>query len=64
MSTDYTKRVGAPDYRSLVGDGVLLQRPDGSLFRMVMYTSQAFWVSCNKSASMVPVVPVTIGTIR
>jgi hypothetical protein len=64
ISTDYTNGVGAPDYRSVVGDGVLLQRPDGSLFRMVMYTSQGLWVSYNKNASVVPVVTVTIGTIR
>jgi hypothetical protein len=31
---------------------------------MVMYTSQGFWVSYNKNASVVPVVTVTIGTIR
>ncbi|HZI87276.1 MAG TPA: hypothetical protein VFD48_10600, partial [Pyrinomonadaceae bacterium] len=50
ISTDYTSGVGAPDYRSVVGDGLLLQRPDGSLFRMVLYSSEHFWVSYNKSA--------------
>lgn len=64
ISTDYTNGVGAPDYRSVVGDGVLLTRPDGSVFRMVMHTSQGFWVSYNKSASVVPVVTVTIGKLR
>jgi hypothetical protein len=63
ISTDYTNGVGAPDYKSVVGEG-LLQRPDGSLFRMVMFTPQGFWVSYNKSASVVPVVTVTIGTLR
>ena len=38
----------------------LLQRPDGSLFRMVLYQS----VSYNKSASTVPVVTITIGTLK
>lgn len=63
ISTDYTNGVGAPDYKSVVGEG-LLQRPDGSVFRMVMFTPQGFWVSYNKSASVVPVVTVTIGTLR
>ena len=63
ISTDYTNGAGAPDYKSVVGEG-LLTRPDGSVFRMVMYTPQGFWVSYNKSASVVPVVTVTIGTLR
>ena len=64
ISTDYTAGVGAPDFKAVVGEGVLLQRPDGSLFRMVFYNSEHFWVSYNKSSSAVPVVTVTIGTIR
>jgi hypothetical protein len=63
ISTDYTGGVGAPDYRGVVGDN-LLQKPDGSLFRMVLYNSEFFWVSYYKSASVVPVVTVTIGTIK
>jgi hypothetical protein len=63
ISTDYTGGVGAPDYKSVVGEG-LLQRPDGSLFRMVLYDSERFWVSYNKSASVVPVVTITIGTLK
>ena len=63
ISTDYTGGVGAPDYKSVVGEG-LLQRPDGSLFRMVLYDSERFWVSYNKSASVVPVVTITIGTMK
>ena len=64
ISTDYVGLAGAPDYKTVVGEGVLLQRPDGSLFRMVMYSSAGFWVSYNKSASEVPVITVTIGTMR
>ena len=60
ISTDYTGGVGAPDYKSVVGDGMLLQKPDGSLFRMVQYDSAGLWVMYNKSASTVPVVTVTI----
>lgn len=63
ISTDYSGGVGAPDYRSVVGEG-LLQRPDGSVFRMVMYDSERFWVSYNKSASVVPVVTITIGMMK
>jgi hypothetical protein len=63
ISTDYTGGIGAPDYKSVVGEG-LLQRPDGSLFRMVLYDSQRFWVSYNKSASVVPTVTITIGTMK
>jgi hypothetical protein len=61
ISTDYAGGVGAPDYKSVVGEG-LLERPDGSLFRMVLYDSERFWVSYHKSASVEPVVTITIGT--
>lgn len=64
ISTDYSGGVGAPDYRSVVGEILLIQRPDGSNFAMVMYESEHFWVTYNKSASAVPVVTVTIGVIR
>ncbi len=64
ISIDYAGGVGAPDYKSVVGEGLLLQRPDGSLFRMVIYGSERFWVSYNKSASAVPVVTITIGTMK
>jgi hypothetical protein len=63
ISTDYTGGVGAPDYRNVVGDG-LLERPDGSVFRMVMYDSERFWVSYNKSTSMVPTVTITISAYK
>ena len=63
ISTDYAGGVGAPDYKSVVSED-LEQRPDGSLFRMVFYNSERFWVSYNKSASVVPVVTITIGTMK
>ena len=63
ISTDYAGGVGAPDYRSVVGEG-LVERPDGSVFRMVMYDAQKFWVSYNKSTAVVPTVTVTIGTMK
>lgn len=63
ISTDYVGGVGAPDYKSVVGEG-LLEKPDGSLFRMVMYNSERFWVTYNKSASVVPLVTITIGAFK
>lgn len=63
ISTDYAGGIGAPDYKSVVGED-LLQRPDGSLFRMALYDSERFWVSYNKSASVEPVVTITIGTMK
>ena len=64
ISIDYAGGVGAPDYRSVVGEGLLLERPDGSLFRMVMNDAERFWVTYNKSASAVPLVTVTIGAYK
>jgi hypothetical protein len=64
ISTDYVGGIGAPDYRTVVGDGMLLQKPDGSVFRMVQYKSEAMWVSYNKSAAAVPVVTITIQLMK
>jgi len=63
ISTDYTGGVGAPDYRSIVGEG-LLQKPDGSLFRMVMNDAERFWVTYSKTATVVPIVTITIGAYK
>ena len=63
ISVDFIGGVGAPDYRTVVGEG-LLEKPDGSLFRMVMYNSERFWVTYNKSASAVPLVTITIGAFK
>ncbi len=63
ISTDYTGGAGAPDYKSVVGEE-LLQKPDGSLFKMVFYDSERFWVSYYKSASVQPVVTITIGAMK
>jgi hypothetical protein len=63
ISTDYTNGVGAPDYRSVVGEG-LLERPDGSMFRMVRNDPERYWVSYNKSTTVVPVVTITLGAYK
>jgi hypothetical protein len=60
ISIDYIGGVGAPDFRAVVGEGMLLQRPDGSLFSMIHYPAQQMWVSYNKSAATVPVVTITM----
>ena len=63
ISIDYSAGVGAPDYKSIVGEG-LLQRPDGSVFRMVMNDTERYWVSYNKTATVVPIVTITIGAYK
>jgi hypothetical protein len=64
ISTDYAGGIGAPDYRTAVGEGMLLTRPDGTVFRMVRYDSEGFWVSYNKTAATVPTVTITIGAYK
>jgi len=64
ISTDYSGGAGAPDYKSVVGEGLLLERPNGSLFRMVMYDSERFWVSYSKSATTLPIVTITISAYK
>lgn len=63
ISVDYTGGVGAPDYLTVVG-GSLQERPDGSLYRMVEFVAENFWVSYNKSAGAVPTVTITIQVSR
>ena len=63
ISTDYTGGLGAPDHKTVVGEG-LEQKPNGSSFKMVRYEAEGFWVSYNKSASAVPVVTITIGIMK
>lgn len=64
ISTDYTNGVAAPEFKNVVGEGALLVRPDGSLFRMVMYDSERFWVSYSKTATTAPIVTITIGAYK
>ena len=64
ISTDYAGGVGAPDYKNVVGEGMLLQRPDGTVFKMVMYDAERFWVTYTKSATTSPIVTITIGAFK
>ena len=59
ISTDYLGGVGAPDYRAVVGSE-LETRPNGSLYKMVRYDKEGFWVSYNQSGTTVPMITVTI----
>jgi|KBSSwiStaDraftv2_1062776.scaffolds.fasta_scaffold77908_3 hypothetical protein len=64
ISTDYTGGTGAPDYRTVVGEGMLLQRPDGTMFKMVMNDAERFWVTYSKSATTPSIVTITIGAYK
>ena len=64
ISTDYTGGTGAPDYRTVVGEGMLLQRPDGTMFKMVMNDAERFWVTYSKSATAPSIVTITIGAYK
>ena len=64
ISTDYTGDVGAPDYKTVVGEGMLLQRPDGTLFKMVMNDGERFWVTYSKTATTPSIVTITIGAYK
>jgi outer membrane protein assembly factor BamE (lipoprotein component of BamABCDE complex) len=59
ISVDYVDGVGAPDYKTVVG-GELERMANGSLYRIVRYESQGFWVSYNRSGGPVPMVTITI----
>lgn len=61
ISIDYTG-AGAPDYRNVVGPSIDTMT-DGSLYKLVRYEAQGFWVSYNRTASTSPIITVTIGKI-
>lgn len=59
ISVDYASGAGAPESASVVG-GPLETRPDGSMYKIVRYEAQGFWVSYNRTAGPVVVVTITI----
>ncbi len=61
ISIDYSG-TGAPDYRSVIGPAID-QKEDGSLYKMVRYEAQGFWVSYNRTAGTPPIVTITIQKI-
>lgn len=58
ISIDYTGP-GAPDYRQVVGTSVEA-RDDGSLYKLVRYEAQRFWVSYSRTGGASPIVTITI----
>jgi hypothetical protein len=59
ISVDYLSGVGAPDPRAVVGSDLELVR-DGSLYKVVRYENQGFWVSYSRTAGPVVIVTITI----
>lgn len=61
ISIDYTG-ANAPDYRNVVGPSID-QMQDGSLYKLVRYETQHFWVSYSRTAGTNGTVTVTIQKI-
>ena len=59
ISADYPGGVGAPDYKAVVGEE-LERKPDGSMYKMVNFERDGYWVSYNKSSGVTPVVTITL----
>lgn len=62
ISIDYTG-TAAPDYRNVVGPSVD-QMQNGSLYKLVRYEAQGFWVSYNRTAGTNGTVTITIQKIN
>jgi hypothetical protein len=60
ISVDYT--ANAPDYRNIIGPSID-EMTDGSLYKLVRYETQGFWVSYNRTAGASPIVTITIQKI-
>lgn len=58
ISIDYAGGVGAPDPKTVVGAD--LEVKGESLYRMVRYQSQRFWVSYNRTTGPVIIVTITL----
>jgi len=63
ISIDHLGDQGAMDYKGIVGTNIDI-KPDGSMYKLVRYDKQGFWVSFNRTAGLVPIVTVTIQKIR
>ena len=59
ISVDYLNGTGAPDPKSVVGADPET-RPNGSLYRVVHYERQGFWVSYSRTGGPVIIVTITI----
>jgi hypothetical protein len=64
ISIDYVgDHGGAPGYKEIVGADIQV-KPDGSLYKLVRYDQLGFWVSYNRTATVVPIITVTIQKMR
>lgn len=59
ISVDYQNGTGAPEPRAVVG-AELEARENGSLYGVVYYESQGFWVAYGRTAGPVIIVSITI----
>jgi outer membrane protein assembly factor BamE (lipoprotein component of BamABCDE complex) len=59
ISVDYQNGTGAPDYKAVVG-AELETKENGSLYKVVYYENQGFWVSYSRTAGPVIIVTITI----
>ena len=59
ISIDYQNGTGAPEPRAVVG-AELETRENGSLYKVVYYENQGFWVSYNRTTGPVIIVTITI----
>lgn len=62
ISVDYAGGAGAPEAVAVVG-GQLETRADGSMYKIVRYEGQGFWVSYNRTAGPIVTVSITIQRI-
>ncbi len=62
ISIDYTG-AGAPDYRNVIGPSID-QMQDGSLYKLVRYEAEGFWVSYSRAAGTNGTTTVTIQQIK
>jgi outer membrane protein assembly factor BamE (lipoprotein component of BamABCDE complex) len=61
ISVDYVDGAGAPAPQSVVGGD--LEARNGSIYKLVRYESQGFWVSYNRTAGPAVTVSITIQKI-
>lgn len=59
ISVDYSNGTGAPEPRAVVG-AELQTMENGSLYKVVYYDNQGFWVSYSRTAGPVIIVTITI----
>lgn len=59
ISVDYLGESGAPGCSAVVGTQIQ-PLPDGSVYKLIRYPKQGFWVSYNRTAGTSPIITITI----